>query len=85
MNEKFQAEVFFNLVFLSDITMHMLDNYYREYLVERTEDMLAESTNVTAYPRLSLGPHQRFASKGAYIVKLDAAGKLIADSDWIVP
>jgi hypothetical protein len=85
VNEKLQTEVFFNLVFLSEITMHMLDNYYRDYLVERTEDMLATSPNVTVYPRLSLGPHQRFASKGAYIARFAADGKLTTDLDWIVP
>jgi hypothetical protein len=84
VNEKFQSEVFFNLVYLSDITMHMLENYYRDYLVERTEDMLSQSPNFTVYPRLSLGPHQRFASKGAYIAKFDG-DKLVADSEWIVP
>ncbi|MBS1214848.1 MAG: hypothetical protein H6R26_3465 [Proteobacteria bacterium] len=85
VNEKFQSEVFFNLVFLSDITMHMRDNYYRDYLVERIEDMLATNPNLTVYPRLSLGPHQRFASKGAYIVRFAPDGKLVAESDWIVP
>lgn len=39
----------------------------------------------TAYPRLTLGPGQRFASKGAYIVHFDANGALLADGDWIVP
>lgn len=84
VNEKFQSEVFFNLVYLSDITMHMLDNYYRDYLIERTEDMLGQSSNFTVYPRLSLGPKQRFASKGAYIAKFDG-DKLVADTEWIVP
>jgi mono/diheme cytochrome c family protein len=43
------------------------------------------STNV--YPRLSLGQRQRFASKGAYVVRLsaDGMGALRAESDWIIP
>jgi hypothetical protein len=46
---------------------------------------LPESTNV--YPRLSLGQRQRHASKGAYIVRLDADtnGKVRAETDWVIP
>ena len=41
----------------------------------------------TIYPRLSLGPGQRYASKGAYIVRYtdDTSGSLIAESPWIIP
>jgi hypothetical protein len=41
----------------------------------------------TLYPHLSLGPEQRFASKGGYIVRFaDASGdRLIGESGWIVP
>ena len=39
----------------------------------------------SAYPRLSLGPGQRFASKGGYIARIGGGGALLAASDWIVP
>lgn len=42
-----------------------------------------EST--TIYPHLSLGNDQSFASKGAYIVRFGDGGKLVAESEWIVP
>lgn len=44
-----------------------------------------EST--TIYPRLTLGPSQRFASKGAYIVRFDPADadRLLPVGEWIVP
>ncbi|MFA6971922.1 MAG: c-type cytochrome [Gallionella sp.] len=49
--------------------------------------MANTSHGTTIYPHLSLGPEQRFASKGGYIVRFaDGNGdKLIAESDWIVP
>jgi hypothetical protein len=85
VDEAFQSEVFFNVLFLTDLTSQMLDNLYRDYLIERAEDMLSLGTNVSVYPRLSLARGQRFASKGAYIAKVAADGKLVADSEWIVP
>ena len=85
VDEVFQTEVFFNLLFLTDLTSQMLDNLYRDYMVERAEDMLSTGSNVSAYPHLSLARGQRFASKGAYIARFAPDGKLVADSEWIVP
>jgi Periplasmic binding protein len=85
VNEPFQTEVFFNLLFLTDLTSQMLDNFYRDYMVERAEDMLSLGSNVSVYPHLSLARGQRFASKGAYIAHFAPDGKLVAESDWIVP
>lgn len=41
----------------------------------------------TVYPRLALGPNQRFASKGGYIVRFAdlESDKLVPESGWIVP
>jgi hypothetical protein len=85
VNEALQSEVFFNLLFLTDMTSQMLDNLYRDYLVERAEDMLSWGTNSSIYPHLSLSRSQRFSSKGAYIARIAPDGKLKADSEWIVP
>jgi len=85
VNAVFQSEVFFNLLFVTDLTSQMLDNLFRDYMIERAEDMLSLGTNVSAYPHLSLARGQRIASKGAYIARIDQDGKLKADSDWIVP
>ena len=85
VNETLQSEVFFDLLFLTDLTSQMLDNLYGDYLVERAEDMLSVGTNSSVYPYLSLARGQRFASKGAYIAKIGKDGKLEAETDWIVP
>ncbi len=139
VDEELQSEVFFSLTLMTETLQDMLDNLYRDYLIERTEDMLGkresgkaeqenrdrrmlgrtarlavaaeaakggtvaqaptaqmaqrrafavgESEGTTVYPRLSLGPAQHFASKGAYIVRYasDGSDQLLLDSDWIVP
>jgi hypothetical protein len=49
-------------------------------------DEMRKRGGTTVYPRLSLGQGQRFASKGAYLEKLnpDAPGTL-GEADWVVP
>jgi cytochrome c553 len=85
VNEPLQTDVFFNLLFMTDLSSQMLDNFYRDYFVERAEDMLSVGSNITLYPRLSLAAGQRFASKGAYIAKFNPQGSLIAESEWLIP
>ena len=85
VNEAFQSEIFFNLLFLTDVNSQLLDNFYADYYLERASDMLSRGTNSSPYPHLSLGRGQRFASKGAYIAQLDSQGKLKPASEWIVP
>ena len=139
-DEPLQAEAYFAMEFLSETMTEMLDNMYRDYLIERAESMLsrsqtgnsevrdrarqvmrwstkmprgmpvqaakveasdagkeksipgtnyaeAPSKSTTIYPRMSLGISQRFASKGAYIVRFEDASKtkLTPLSAWIVP
>ena len=63
------------------------DNFVRDYLIERIEDMLSHRVLSGLYPRLGLAPGQRFASKGGYIVHLTefAGTQIAADTDWVVP
>ena len=65
----------------------MLDSFVRDYLVERFEVMLDHRLVNGYYPRLSLAPGQRFASKGGYIVRFaDSAGPvLLPQGDWVTP
>jgi hypothetical protein len=63
---------------------HSVDTWSREFLLERLEHRMGSSGELSVYPRLSLGPGQRYASKGSYIVQADA-GRLHPLSDWIVP
>jgi hypothetical protein len=52
------------------------------------DELTAQREGTTVYPRLTLGPGQRFASKGAYLVHLTQPGEsrsLTTDSNWLVP
>ncbi|MBI5617074.1 MAG: cytochrome c [Gammaproteobacteria bacterium] len=138
VDEPLQSEVFFAISFLTNTTAEMLDNLYRDYLIERAENMLsrreaskaeqeardraalgvrkpggnrvlpnakrldaaaeiaalareggprAHQSGTTVYPRLSLGPGQRHASKGAYVVRYEKPDDtaLVAEGEWTVP
>jgi ABC-type branched-subunit amino acid transport system substrate-binding protein len=69
------------------VAMHTKDAWSRELLLERMEHRLGTALELSMYPHISLGPGQRFASKGSYIVQLnpDPANPMTAISDWIVP
>jgi cytochrome c553 len=136
VDEALQSEVYFAMNLLTDTLAEMLDNLYRDYMIERAENMIgqresrkaedemreqglvrprirrkamengipqpvpmdatgfAEHANglregTTVYPRLNLGPAQRYASKGAYIVGYEkddiTSSRLVALTPWIVP
>lgn len=65
----------------------IVDHFSRDYLLENIEHEAENALNPGTFPRLSLGPEQRFASKGAYLVQLDSTNKdsVTPVSAWIVP
>jgi hypothetical protein len=58
---------------LDDALAHMVDRFDRAWLVERVEHEAELIADPGVYPPLSLGPGQRFAAKGLWIVRLDPA------------
>jgi hypothetical protein len=84
---RIQADAYFAVTFLGRVMTHLKQNFSREYLIEVLEHALDNATFSSVYPRVSLGPGQRFASKGAYILGLSGEGEPEWQpiGDWIIP
>lgn len=84
-DERVQAHAFFAATIAGDALAHMDENYSRDYFIERVEHMTEQSLFPAVYPRLSLGPGQRFASRGGHVAGATQEGALRALGGWIVP
>ena len=86
-DEKVQMNAYLAMVVIGGVLSHNLDSFSRDFLLERVEHVVGNNFAASLYPSLSLGPGQRFASKGSYIVEVGGAqdGQLKPVSDWIVP
>jgi hypothetical protein len=84
---KVQTDTYLACGVVSEALNEMLDNFMRDYLVERIESMVSHRQLTGYYPRLGLGYGQRFASKGGYLVKFSEPGGLavVPITDWVVP
>jgi hypothetical protein len=85
--QQVQADTYLACGLVSETLNHMVDAFVREYLVERVEMALDHRALTGYYPRLTLAPGQRFASKGGYIVRFtDPQGPRVAPlSGWETP
>jgi hypothetical protein len=79
-----QLNTWFTLAVADHALVNLAGNFSRDYFVESVERETEGTPNPGVFPRLSLGPGQRFASKGSYIVKVSEGG-FEAASGWIIP
>ena len=82
---RLQAAAYYVGWHLSNALMMMKTDFYRDYLLDVTDMMIDADYTVAAYPRLSFGAGQRYAAKGCYIVKLNAAGEPepVEGGEWV--
>jgi hypothetical protein len=94
--EQVQVDTYLACGLLSETLKHMVDAFIPDYLVESLEDTVEHRIITGYYPRLTLGAHQRFASKGGFVVRFEPSrsadakgtpgtGRLLPDGDWITP
>lgn len=65
--------------------LHMREDFSREYLIEHIEHLVQTGSWPSVYPQLSLGPGQRIAWQGGYIVPLRADAVQPPAAEGIVP
>jgi mono/diheme cytochrome c family protein len=86
-DERTQANAFFAATVTGDAVSYLGENFSRDYFIERIEQMTQTSLSPSIYPHLSLGPGQRFASKGGYVVGFSPGegGVPVAIGEWLIP
>jgi len=86
-DEVVQMNTLFAMTVVSDALGHLMDSFSRDYFVERIEHAVAQMPTPSFYPGVSLGQGQRFAAKGASVVRLVGGEKpqFKGLSEWIVP
>lgn len=88
VDKEITANSYFAMTLLTRSINHLRSNFSRNYLIERIEHMLDNNVFDSVYPHLSLGPDQRHASKGCYIIGPLQDPSLLSKADkgqWIVP
>jgi hypothetical protein len=84
---RLQLQTYYALTMLQFGLQNVINDFYRDYLIEVIEHEAENELNPGTHPILALGPGQRFASKGAFIATPaadDKAGYRVV-SGWIVP
>ncbi len=77
------SETFTAFMITGNALRHLRGNYYRDYLLELLEHKVERAVVSALYPRLTIGPGQRYAAKACRIEKV--GDTLEAITPWIVP
>ena len=83
-HERLQLNAWCAMAIADHSLNHLVDNFSRDFFVESVEEETENALSPGVFPSLALGPGQRFASKGSYVVRLAANG-VEAVGPWIVP
>ncbi len=84
---KIQANAYFALRSTGRAIMHLRDKFSRDYFIELIEHTAEKLFVSSVYPRLTLAPGQRYASKGGYILQVTTENQNVPVpvSKWLIP
>jgi hypothetical protein len=85
-NMAISSNMFFFTRLLSVTLLSMRGDFYRDYFLDLLDVQGEQTMLIAAYPRVTFGPGQRYASKGCYIVTLTKGPtpKLFSQTDWVI-
>jgi hypothetical protein len=85
--KRIQANAYFALKVTGGALRVIRGYFYRDYFIERVENMIDNAPYTSVYPNIGLAPGQRFVSKGFYIAKQSQGSKsgLKKVTDWSTP
>ncbi|MDB5936132.1 MAG: hypothetical protein JWQ01_3476 [Massilia sp.] len=78
-----QVNAHYAITMAGEALAHLMDSFSRDYFVETIEHDISTTLLSSFYPPLTLGPDQRFASKGVYVLDPalpDATRLLVPDN-----
>jgi substrate-binding family protein len=85
-NMDVSSKVFFLTRMVSTVLLNLREDYYRDYFLDLFDVQGEQTTMSVAYPRVSFGPGQRYASKGCYVVTLTKGPqpKIVSQTEWVI-
>jgi hypothetical protein len=85
--KRIQANAYFALKVTGGALRVMRGYFYRDYFIERVENIIDNAPYTSVYPHIGLAPGQRFVSKGYYIAKpsKDNKSSLEDTTGWSIP
>jgi mono/diheme cytochrome c family protein len=80
-----QAEAFFACLVLNDAVKHIGRFFVREFALDMLDHAQGLMAYVPLHPRPTIGPGQRFISKGGYLVPIVEGRPDVKSATWIIP
>lgn len=84
-NLRYQAEAFFACLAMKDALSHIRRHRVRDYLLDVLDHSQGLELYLPIYPRPTLGPGQRFLTKGGYILPIVAGETDSKNAVWLTP